>query len=101
MKRRRDRRSDLPRENPIIFYPRYWFETIAKNITIAWILMKYSRIGKQISEDPRRIFYIDKALAPVSEHDDSTFELFTHTAAARAAVERQRKVERLTAAART
>jgi len=101
LKRRRDRRPDLPRENPIIFYPRYWLETIVKNIAMVQIFRKYSRIGKKIGEDPHRIYYMDKALAPVTEHDDDTFELFTHTAAARAAVERQRKVERLTIAGRT
>jgi radical SAM superfamily enzyme YgiQ (UPF0313 family) len=101
MKRRRDRCPSLPLENPLIFYPRYWLETIVKNIAMVRIFRKFSRIGKKIGEDPRRMFYMDKALTSVTDHDDNTFELFTHTAAARAAVEHQRKVERLTIAART
>lgn len=100
IKRRRDRRPGLPRENPLVFYPRYWAETIAKNIALLKAYRKFGAVGKQIAADPQRGAYMDKALTPVVEGDDEDFELLTHTATARAAVEHHRKVQRLTASAR-
>jgi hypothetical protein len=100
IKRRRDRRVGLRRENPLIFYPHYWWETARKNIALVWIFWKYSRIGQEIAAEANRTSYMDKSLMPVTEEDDNTFELLTHTAVARAAVEHQRKVQRLTAAVR-
>jgi len=100
MKRRRDRRPELPRENPLVFYPRYWFETAVKNIALLRAVRKFEAIGKKIAADPNRTSYMDKALTPVTDNDDEIFELLTHSASARAAVEHHRKVQRLTASAR-
>ena len=100
IKRRRDRRPELPRENPLVFYPRYWFETAAKNLAIARDFRKFDAIGKEIAADPDRASYMDTALAPVTRADDETLELLTHSASARTAVEHYRKVQRLTASAR-
>jgi hypothetical protein len=100
VKQRRDRRPGLPRENPLRFYPRYWLETAAKFVGIVQDFRKFAAIGKKIAADPNRFAYMDKALTPVGDEDDDKFELLTQNAAARAAVEHYRKVERLTAAAR-
>ena len=99
LKRRRDRRPGLPRENPLVFYPRFWWETAAKTLAIARAFMAFDAIGKRIAADPGRFGYTDKALTPASEDDDESFELLTRDEPARAAVRRYREVQRLTAAA--
>ncbi len=96
IKRRRERRPELPRENPFIFYPRYWSRSVANNVALVMLFRKYMKIGMQIERDPNRVSYMDKAITPVREEDDSELELLTHTPAARAAVQHVRKVQRLT-----
>jgi radical SAM superfamily enzyme YgiQ (UPF0313 family) len=100
VKWRRDRRPGLPRENPLVFYPRYWFETAVKNIALLRTVRKFDALGRKIAADPDRVSYMDRALTPVTAEDDATLELLTHSASARAAVEHHRKVQRLTASAR-
>jgi hypothetical protein len=57
LKRRRDRRPELPRENPLVFYPRYWFETAAKNLAILRDFRKFDAIGKEIAADRPRLLH--------------------------------------------
>jgi hypothetical protein len=95
LKRRRDRRPGLPRQNPLPFYWRYWSNLFAKGRGILGDFRRFEAIGKAIAADPQRVTYMDKALAPVTDSDDETLELLTHNAAARAAVEHYRSVRRL------
>ena len=92
-KLRRQRRPELPRENPLIFYPRWWTEA---SITLArWLLLmrRYRNLRKQIKADPESIHYMDEALQ-VSPLDtvDNFVETFadkipkTHGAPVRAAM---------------
>jgi radical SAM superfamily enzyme YgiQ (UPF0313 family) len=76
IKGRRTRRSDLPLESSLVFYPRYLFETIWKQIR--WIML-YARlhlIYSRIKRDPRRHEYTDLALTPVMDDDVEKMELF-------------------------
>ena len=95
VKRRRDRRPGLPRENPLVFYPRVWWDTAAKTVGIAREFIAFDAIGKRIASDPERFAYMDKAIAPTSMDDDDSFELLTHDETARAAVRRYREVQRI------
>jgi len=67
-KSRHERRSGLPMENPIIFYPRYWTETVVKHARYVTLLFKFWRMGRRIMKDPRAKKYRDVAITPDSEH---------------------------------
>lgn len=97
MKWVRDRRPGLPRENPLIFYPRHVFRSVRSYIALGRFYVKIRAIGKTIAADPNRFAYTDRALTPVADSDDETMELLNHNASARAAVEHYRNVKRLTA----
>ncbi len=74
-KYRRDRRSSMPLENPIVFYPRYAFELVYKHIRLAGQIIRFGRFRYQLKSDPEAKNYRDVALTPVLEEDTSTLEL--------------------------
>lgn len=81
LKFRRDRRTGLPLENPIVFYPKYAAETVWKHLR--WVSL-YSRLGlirRKIKNDPKRAEYMDDALVPVTDAEVETRELFQSDAA--------------------
>jgi hypothetical protein len=88
---RRDRRSGLPRENPLVFYPRYVVETTIK----AWHYLSTYRECKAILNDvlsaPDRWTYSDLAITPQSEDQFETLDLYHATAGGEAALERKRR----------
>ncbi len=98
LKRRRDRRPGLRRENPLLFYPRFWWETAAKTWAIARDFTAFDALGKRIAAEPAKGDYRDRAILPVTEEDDDELELLTRDEATRAAVRRYREVRRLAAA---
>jgi hypothetical protein len=59
-----------------------------------WLLLE--RIRRDIRRDPLHKDYMDEALAPVTDDEEETLELFTHNEGARHAVEHARKVAALT-----
>ena len=96
LKFRRDRRSGQPLESGWLFYPKFLAETVWKQIR--WSLL-YSRlwlIYRKITRDPRRYEYMDLALAPVSDDETETRELF-RPEAARAYVDRRRRIVKISA----
>jgi hypothetical protein len=96
LKHRCERRPELPRESPLVFYPRFLRELISKNIrllqTIWWVI----GIKRKIERDPRRFDYADRALTPVRDDDEATLDLLTKTSGVREALDHQRKVAQLT-----
>jgi hypothetical protein len=77
---RKNRRSGLPLENPLVFYPKYFAGTVRKQIR--WIML-YSRlrlIYRRVKRDPERFDYMDLALEPVTDHEEER-ELFGSEAA--------------------
>ena len=96
LKRRRDRRPELERENPFVFYPRFWWETARKTSGIAWDWVTYGALGRRIAADPAKASYLDTSIAPDTAADDETLELLTRDASTRAAVRHYRSVQRLT-----
>lgn len=80
-KHRKSRRSNLPLENPLTFYPKIFLETFWKQIK--WISL-YSRlrlIYRKVRKDPKKLEYVDLALEPVSDNETETRELFQSEAA--------------------
>jgi radical SAM superfamily enzyme YgiQ (UPF0313 family) len=92
IKRRRDRRSGLPLEPAIPFYARYAADVTRKAAALAGRWRRLKRIRQKIEADPRAKSYIDGALTPVAEEDAEHMEIYTQNEAARAAVERERRV---------
>jgi len=62
-KLRRHRRSGLPRENPLIFYPRRVREVLDTHARLVAFYIHLHRIRRRVERDPSQ--YIDRALAPI------------------------------------
>jgi radical SAM superfamily enzyme YgiQ (UPF0313 family) len=94
MKHRRTRRSGLPVESALLFYPKYWAETVAK--VTRWISL-YTRlrlIYRKVRQDPRRHEYMDLAITPVTDDEMETREMF-QSEFAQAYVGQVRRMEKL------
>lgn len=76
LKFRRDRRSSLPKESPWTFYPRYWSETVSKQVKWVSLYLKYYRILQKVRSDLKRSEYTDLAITPVTAEEVETRELF-------------------------
>lgn len=93
-KHRKSRRSGLPLENPLVFYPKTFFETLWKQIR--WISL-YSRlrlIYRKVRKDPKKLEYMDLALEPVTDNETETRELF-QSEAAHNFVEKLHRIEKI------
>src|SRR5579862_5570506 len=99
LKSRRDRRPNLPRENPLVFYPRYMAEQIAKHALVARMVWKYSRLRRRIKQDPSARDYMDQAITPVIGDELDTLEMFATNDSAKAAVSKARREEQARARA--
>jgi hypothetical protein len=93
LKSRRDRRRALPRENPLLFYPRYVGETLSK----AWHYWLVYRRFKSMLDDalaaPDRWTYSDLAIAPPKADEFETLDLYHATSGGEAALARMRRDE--------
>ncbi len=76
----------MPRENPLIFYPRRVWEIIRTYGPVPLLVWKLLRIRKRVLNDPEMKNYTDVALTPVDVAEDVELELFNHTEAARTVV---------------
>ena len=98
-KRPSERRPGQPRENPWNFWSRYAWETLSKNAIFAGAIVRLLLMGIAISHAPAARTYMDQALTPVGD-DDETLDLFTKTTGGVAAVAHIKKVARLIGAGR-
>jgi hypothetical protein len=62
---RRRRRSTLPRENPLVFYPRRVREIVATHAKLAAFYLYLHRIRRRVERDQRP--YTDPALTPIPD----------------------------------
>jgi radical SAM superfamily enzyme YgiQ (UPF0313 family) len=62
-KLRRHRRAGLPRENPLVFYPRRVWEVLDTHVRLAAFYLYLHRIRRRVERDPAP--YTDRALAPI------------------------------------
>jgi hypothetical protein len=88
---RRDRRVGLPRENPLVFYARYWGETAVKLWRYLSIYRECKSILDQALVAPDRWTYTDIAIAPPKEDEFETLDLYHATAGSEAALERKHR----------
>jgi hypothetical protein len=81
IKKRRSRRSGLPLESPLVFYPRYWTETVYKIYQWVSLYVGLQLIYRKVKTDPKRKEYMDLAVMPVTDDEVETRELFQSEAA--------------------
>ncbi|ANL65580.1 radical SAM domain-containing protein [Rhizobium phaseoli] len=91
-----ERRPELPRENPLFFWPRFAWETFSKHASLAGTIVGLTISAFLISRDAKSKAYMDQALTPVADDEEETLSLFTKTSGGTAAVSHVRKVAQLT-----
>ena len=62
-KLRRERRAGLPRETPLVFYPRRVREVVETHLKLASFYLYLYRIRRRVKRDPRP--YTDAAPTPI------------------------------------
>ena len=91
MKSRRERRPDLPVEPAILFYPRYWGETVVKAVKWAHLAIRLELLARKVKKNPSRLEYRDEALT-LSTNEAENLELFK-TRSSQAFLDQRRHVE--------
>ncbi|MDI7862149.1 radical SAM protein [Rhizobiaceae bacterium n13] len=96
LKRQSERRPGMPRENPLLFWSRFAWDTVRKQAYIAGSVLRLIASAYMISRNPASKAYMDRALTPVSDEGDESLDLFNKTMGGQAAVSHIKKVARLT-----
>ena len=91
MKFRRDRRSDLPIESPLVFYPRLLKELVVKAKGYWSIYRRLTAIKRAVASAPDRYSYSDLAIAPLRENEIESLDLFHATRGGEDALARKRR----------
>ena len=78
---RTSRRSGLPIENPLLFYPKTFVETLWKQIRWIALYTRLRLIYRKVRNDPKKLEYMDLALEPVTDNETETCEMFQSEAA--------------------
>jgi hypothetical protein len=95
-----ERRPGLPRENPWIFWPRFIWQTLSKQVLLASTIGRLLLMKTAIESDPNAHAYLDQALEPVRDDEDETLGLLTQTTGALAAIAHAKKIAELTGTGR-
>ena len=93
LKFRVDRRSGLPRESPVLFYLKFLFELIGKQIKWAHLYLRLYRMYSKLRRNPHNAEYMDLALTPVTDEELENREMF-QSAEAQAYVVTIKRAER-------
>jgi len=93
---RLDRRPGLPIEPAWRFYPKRVWQAASAHLRYLATWLAFEGRRRRVSKDPQRLAYMDQALMPVTDDEETTLELFTHTDDARGEVVRQRRIAELT-----
>ncbi|HUO55021.1 MAG TPA: radical SAM protein, partial [Rhodoblastus sp.] len=93
LKFRKDRRPGMKLENPLVFYPRYGFETLRKALAYWLTIRKFDRFMKEVVEAPDREAYSDVAVAKGGEQEFEDMALYHATTGGEAALARKKRDE--------
>jgi len=91
LKFRRDRRNGLPRENPFLFYSRYFGESVVKMWRYWSVYRQCKSILDEVLAAPDRWTYTDLAIAPPRDDEFETLDLYHATAGGEAALARKQR----------
>jgi hypothetical protein len=84
---RTQRRHGLPRENPVVFYPKRAWEMLASYIPALRFQAKLHKQRKRIEQDPEMRRYADIAITPMNDLDEGeNLQMYQSTDSARAAL---------------
>ena len=89
-KRRKDRRSGLPRESAMVFYPRRIWEMLLAYIPAMLFLWRLTRLRHRLQKDLAVRYYRDLATTPLDNELAGTLRLFEATEGARKAADQAR-----------
>ena len=95
---RRDRRHGLPRENPLLFYPRYAGETLVKMWRYWRVYKRFKAMLDEALAAPDRWTYSDLAIAPPQADEFEALDLYHATSGGEAALARKRRDDAIRAA---
>lgn len=93
-KRRRSRRPGMTLENPLVFYPKYWFESVAKILNYLHGFREEKKLLKKVLNAPDRWDYMDLSISPPSDDEIESLGLFQETRGGTEAVVRELRVRR-------
>ena len=91
IKVRTDRRSGMPIENPLVFYPRYLTEIVSKHWAIVSNVAKFYWRYKAVKRAPDRRTYTDLALTPVGQDNQNDMSMITETRGGQEAVAKAKR----------
>jgi hypothetical protein len=90
-KDRRQRRPEMPRAPALLFYPRFFAETLVKYWRFAGYAYKILRMQKRVERDSDLLSYRDLAITPVVDAESEALEMFELNESSKAAVEKARR----------
>ncbi len=90
LKFRRDRRHGLPRENPLLFYPRFAAETVTKLFRYWQVYRTCKKILDETLAAPDRWTYTDLAITPPQADEFAALDIY-HTRGGEDAVARKHR----------
>jgi hypothetical protein len=93
LKHRRDRRRGLPLENPLVFYPRFVWETAVKAARYWSVYRRFKAVFDEVRAAPDRETYSDIAIAPPRADEFEALDLYHATFGGEAALERKRRAD--------
>ncbi|HKP70794.1 MAG TPA: radical SAM protein [Pyrinomonadaceae bacterium] len=91
---RRNRRPSFEIESPVVFYPRYFFEIVGRQLKWISLYTRMRLIYRRVKHDPKRREYMDLALEPVTDHEEER-EMF-QSDAAKSYLDKVHRIERMT-----
>jgi hypothetical protein len=89
LKYRRDRRASMKRENPLVFYARYWGGMVVKAFNYARVYLRCKAMLKKALNAPDRWAYSDLAIAPPKADEFDALDLYHATTGGEAALKRK------------
>jgi Radical SAM superfamily len=99
LKYRRDRRSDLPIESPLVFYPRSLKELAVKARGYWSTYRKINAIKREVGAEPDRWTYSDTAISELRGNELESLDLYHATAGGEGALSRRRRDDAIRARA--
>jgi Radical SAM superfamily len=91
LKFRRDRRHGMKRESPLVFYPRYGFETLVKLWGYWRVWRQFKAMLTEVLAAPDRWTYTDLAITPPQQDEFEALSLYHETTGGEAALARKRR----------
>ena len=94
-----ERRPELPREAPSIFWPRFVWQTLRAHALAIGPILRLWYWTRAAARDPAARGYTDLSLTTVSDEDETKLDLVSATAGGRAAAAHAKHVAELTTTA--